>query len=329
MQAAFYTATGPADAVLTVDEQSTPQPSANELLIRLHASGVNPSDVKARAGLRAGSSSMPFARIVPHSDGAGIITAVGEGVDPARVGERVWLCNGQWQRASGTAAQYIAIDQALVFELPEHSSFAEGAALGIPALTAAHCVFSGGAVKGQTLLINGGAGTVGYLAVQMAVAAGAKVITSSSAAQRQLLLDAGVASALDYSAEDLADQILSANAGKGVDRIIEVEFGANADTNAAVIKDRGTLVAYGSAKEQRPEIPFYPFMFKGVTLDLVLVYKLSAQERTAAAERVNAALSSAKLQVPVHAKYPLRECAKAHEAVEAGNRSGAIIVEIP
>ena len=327
MQAAYYTQTGPAASVLECGEQSTPTAHAGELLIRLHTSGVNPSDVKARAGLRAGG--MPYPNIVPHSDGAGIVSAVGEGVDPARVGERVWVCNGQWQRANGTAAQFIAIDQSLVFALPEHSSFAEGAALGIPALTAAHCVFADGPVEGQTLLISGGAGTVGQLAVQLAAAGGAKVIATASASKAQQLLDAGASAALDYRSETLAADILEANDGQPVDRIVEVEFGVNADTDAEVIKVRGSIAAYGSAQNMRPEIPFYPFMFKSVKLNMVLVYFLSKEERQAAAEHVNHALAAKQLIIPIHDKYPLRECAKAHEAVEAGDRQGAVIVEIP
>lgn len=329
MQAAFYTAMGPAAEVLQIGDQATPKPGPGELLVRLHASGVNPSDVKARAGLRVGSSGMPFPTIVPHSDGAGIVSAVGEGVNSNKIGRRVWLCNGQWQRASGTAAQYIAIDKSLVFDLPEHSCFAEGAALGIPALTAAHCVIADGPVEDQTVLIHGGAGTVGHLAVQLAVAAGAKVIATASANKAQKLLDAGASTALDYRSPTLAADILAANDGQAVDRIIDVEFGMNADVDAEVIKTRGTVAAYGSAQNIRPELPFYGFMFKGVKLDMVLVYSLSTSERKAAAELVNDALIGKQLQVPIHARYPLRDCADAHLAVEAGDRQGAVIVEIP
>ncbi len=329
MQAVYYTATGLASEVLHCSDQATPVAGPGELLVRLHASGVNPSDVKARAGLRAGASGMPYPSVIPHSDGAGIVAAVGEGVDPVRVGQRVWVCNGQWQRANGTAAQYIALDHSLVFELPENCNFAEGAALGIPALTAAHCVFAAGEVEGQTLLINGGAGTVGHLAVQLAAAAGARVIATANASKAQQLLDAGAHAALDYRSNTLAEDILAANNDQPIDRIVEVEFGVNADTDAAVIKSRGSIAAYGSAKSMRPEIPFYGFMFKGVTLDMVLIYSLNQQERAAAAERVNQALASQQLSIPLHAKYPLRDCAQAHQAVEAGNRHGAIVVEIP
>lgn len=327
MQAVYYSETGAAATVLQIGEQTRPQPSPGELLVRLHCSGVNPSDVKARAGLRAGG--MPYPRITPHSDGAGVVSAVGEGVDPARIGARVWLCNGQWQRANGTAAQYISIDQSLVFDLPEQSDFAVGAALGIPALTAAHCVFADGDVAGKTLLISGGAGTVGHLAVQLASAGGAKVIATASAGKLQQLLDAGASSALDYRSETLAADILKANEGQPVDRIVEVEFGVNADTDAEVIKVHGTIAAYGSAQNMRPEIPFYPFMFKSVKLNMVLVYLLSKQERQAAADRVNQALVTRQLLIPIHQKYPLSECARAHESVEAGDRHGAVIVEIP
>ncbi|MGB0866533.1 MAG: NADPH:quinone reductase [Granulosicoccaceae bacterium] len=328
MKAVLYTSTGQADAVLELGELPTPRPATGELLVRLEASGVNPSDVKARAGLRVGASGMPYPCIVPHSDGAGVVEAVGEGLDASWVGQSVWLCNGQWQRAFGTAAEYIAIDASLVFPLPENCSAVEGAALGIPALTAAHCVFADGDVNGQSILINGGAGTVGYLAVQMAAAAGATVIATASPSKAQKLLDAGASKVLDYRSDTLAADILEANSGQPVDRIVEVEFGLNADTDAEVIKPRGTVAAYGSAQCIRPELPFYGFMFKGVKLDMVLVYSLNGQERADAAERVNRALSKGDLTLPIHATYPLHDCAAAHQVVESGDRNGAVIVEI-
>ena len=165
MSAITYSRFGPASDVLTLQDLPTPSPKPGEVLVRLATSGVNPSDVKARAGGRPGVTEPPFPMIIPHSDGAGVVEAVGDGVDQSRVGERVWIWNGQWRRAFGTAAEYIALPSAQAVVLPENTSFGQGAVLGIPGLTATHAVLGGGSVQGQTVLVSGGAGTVGRLAV--------------------------------------------------------------------------------------------------------------------------------------------------------------------
>ncbi len=328
MKAIWYEQLGPARDVLQYGVLPSPTPQAGEVLVRLHASGINPSDVKMRGGARVGNASMPFPQIVPHSDGAGVIEAVGEGVNADRIGERVWVSNAQWQRAFGTAAEYIALPEGLTAPLPEGVSFEVGASLGIPAITACHSVFSHGSVQGLTVLISGGAGTVGYLAVQLARMAGAHVIATAGGEHGiSHARDAGAHHALDYNDPELAQQILAANGGRPVDRIVEVEFGSNVATNAAVIKERGHLVTYGSAKAQQPELPFYPLMFKGITLEFVLVYLLTVEERQAQAALINHALSSNLLRVPIHSSHPMADAAHAHEVVEAGRR-GSVILNI-
>ncbi|MEM9270889.1 MAG: NADPH:quinone reductase, partial [Pseudomonadota bacterium] len=182
MRAITYTRFGAASDVLTLEDLPKPSPAPGEVLVRLACSGVNPSDIRARAGGRPGVTKPPFPKIIPHSDGAGVIEAVGDGVSKARVGERVWIWNGQWQRAFGTAAEYIALPEAQAVPLPQSVSFETGAALGIPAVTACHTVLGGGAVAGKTVLISGGAGSVGHLAVQVAVASGAQVTATASGA---------------------------------------------------------------------------------------------------------------------------------------------------
>ncbi len=326
MKAIWYEQLGPASDVLQYGDLPTPTPQAGEVLVRLHASGVNPSDVKMRGGARVGIDTMPFPQVVPHSDGAGVIEAVGEGVDKARIGERVWVSNGQWQRAFGTAAEYIAVPEGLVAPLPEGVSFDIGASLGIPAITASHSVFSHGSIEGLTVLISGGAGTVGYLAVQFARIGGAHVIATARGEDGLAhARDAGAHHVLDYSDPDLAEKILAANQGRPVDRIIEVEFGSNITLDAKVIKERGHLVTFGSAKVQKPELPFYPLMFKGITLEFVLVYLLSVEERQAQAALINHALSNTNLKVPVHSTHGLIDAAQAHETVEAGRRGSVLL----
>ncbi|MFL0810864.1 MAG: NADPH:quinone reductase [Agarilytica sp.] len=328
MKAIWYEQLGTAPEVLRYGDIDRPQPQEGEVLVRLHASSVNPSDVKMRAGTRGGGTDMAFPRIIPHSDGAGVIEAAGKGVDSKRIGERVWISNGQWQRAFGTAAQYIAIDQHLAAPLPDQVPFEIGASLGIPALTANHCLFSDGDIKGLTVLVSGGAGTVGNLAVQFARQAGATVIaTAGDDAGIESAKIAGAHHVFDYRDETLAKKILAANQDQPVDRIIEVEFGANIEIDAKIIAPRGTIVSYGSTIVMKPELPFYSLMFKGVNIQLVLVYLLSKKERQAAVARVNKALIEGKIDVPIHSSFPLEECAKAHATVENG-RSGSVVLTI-
>ncbi|MCV2887767.1 NADPH:quinone reductase [Ruegeria aquimaris] len=326
MKAITYRAFGPASEVLTLEEVEPPRPGAGEVLVDVVLSGVNPSDVKARAGARAGVTELPYPVIVPHSDGSGVISAVGEGVDPARIGQRVWLWNGQWRRAMGTCAEQIALPSAQAVPLPAGVNLETGAVLGIPGLTASHVVFSGGPVAGQTVLVHGGAGTVGYLAVQLAKWGGARVIATAGGSAADRVRAAGADAVLDYAEPDLAAAILDANKGQPVDRIVEVEFGVNAATDAAVIAENGRINAYGSAKAMAPELPFYPLMFKAVTLEMALVYLLTPSQRAAAIEQLHAALADEALRIPVQRTYALGESAAAHEAVEMGGRHGAILV---
>lgn len=329
MKATWYEKTGSATDVLVVGDMARAEPGPGEVLVRVRASGVNPSDVKARAGTRAGGSGIPFPRIVPHSDGAGEIEACGAGVDRARIGQRVWLWNGQWQRPFGTCAEYIALPANQAVPLPKNVDDATGASLGIPALTAAHLVRSDGPVSGQTLLVSGGAGTVGLLAVQLARWGGSHVIaTARPGVDSERVRAAGAHHVVDYASEGLEARVLEANNGRPLDRIIEVEFGLNVDADAGIIKPRGRIVTFGSALRPRPELPYYPLMFKGVRLEFVLIYLLDEQERAYAISHVNQALEAGALNVPVHARFGLADVAKAHQAVEGGRRTGAVVVEI-
>lgn len=329
MRAITYNRFGAAAEVLELQEVETPAPAAGVVLVRLKVSGVNPSDVKARAGTRPGVTEPPFPLIIPHSDGAGVIEAVGEGVDTARVGQRVWIWNGQWQRAFGTAAEYIAVPSLQAVPLPDVTSFEEGAILGIPGMTAVQSVLGGGDVRGKTVLVSGGAGTVGNLAVQVAAASGARVFaTARGEAGIAAAKVAGAEQVFDYSASDLAEQVLDATDGDLIDRIVEVEFGANAETNTKLIAERGTIAAYGSAKDMSPVVPFYPLMFKAVTLELVLVYILSADQRANCAVQLTDLLERKALAMRVAEVMPLADCAKAHDIVASGQRAGAVLLEV-
>lgn len=328
MRAIGYTRFGPARDVLGPVDLPRPAPGPGEVLVRVQVSGVNPSDAKARAGARPGVTRPAFDRIIPHSDGAGVIEAVGAGVAGQRVGSRVWIWNGQWQRALGTAAEYITLPAAQAVPLPDGVDFATGATLGIPGMTAAHTVFGGGDIDGQCILISGAAGAVGHTAVQLASAAGADVIATCSPGAEERVRAAGAAHVLDYTDPDLAVKILDASRGRGVARAVEVEFGANAVTLAGVMAENGTVAAYGSGKEMTPQLPFGAYLFKAIKIDITLIYILPDAARQAAIARLHGALEDGTLRPAIHAQYPFAECASAHEAVMTPGRAGAVLLDI-
>lgn len=326
MKAIIYDAFGPADHVLKLVELDTPAPAPGEVTVAMAFSGVNPSDVKARAGTRPGVTEPPFPQIIPHSDGSGIITAVGAGVPDTRVGERVWIWNGQWQRAFGTCAEAITLpaDQAVL--LPDNTRLETGAVLGIPGLTACYTVFSGGSVEGKTVLVQGAAGTVGYLATQLAIWGGANVIATARGEGAERVRALGVEHVIDFTQPDVVQQVIAANDGQPIDRIIEPEFGLNIAADTDMIAPNGTICAYGSALEPSPTLPFMPLMFKAVTMDLALIYILTAEQRQNMISILTKALTEGALTCPIEAIHPLDQAAEAQKAVEAGQRAGAVLV---
>ena len=326
MKAVWYEGFGPADEVLVHGEMPAPEPGPGEVLVKVHASGVNPSDVKLRAGARPGAK-MEWPRIVPHSDGAGVIEAVGQGVDAQRVGQRVWIWNGQWRRPFGTAAEYIAVPEEQAVFLPGNVSFAEGACLGIPAMTAWAAVMGDGPVDGQKVLVTGGAGSVGRYAVQMARIAGAEVITTVSGPEKAAHAT-GAHHVINYREEDVAARIMEITDGHGVDRIIEVDFGANLPVTERVIAERGTVAAYASAGEMTPTLPFYPLMFRNTRLWMLIVYLLDQAMRRRGEGELTTWLEQGALSHAVATTFPLAETAAAHRAVEAGEKLGTVVVEI-
>ena len=326
MKAIAYSEFGPAEDVLGAISVDLPDPGPGEVRVKLAFSGVNPSDVKARAGSRPGVTAPPFPQVVPHSDGSGWIEDIGAGVNPARLGERVWIWNGQWRRPFGTAAEAIILPEAQAVALPDGASLEAGAVMGIPGLTAAHTVFGGGDVAGKTVLIQGAAGTVGYLAVQFAKWGGAEVIATARGAGIDRVRAAGADAVLDFSEPNLAARILEANKGRPVDRIVEVEFGENLDVDTEVIAENGTICAYGSQRNMAPALPFGPLLFKAVTMDIVLIYILDSKKRRAAIDRVTDILRANKLHVPIEEVLLLDACAEAHDRVAAGARKGAILL---
>lgn len=324
MKAVWYERFGAAADVLEVGEMADPSPGPEEVLVRVHASAVNPSDVKLRAGARPGAT-MAFPRMVPHSDGAGVIEAVGSHVDRSRIGSRVWLWNAGWQRAFGTAAEYVALPAHQACDLPEGTSFAEGACLGIPAMTAWYALFGDGAdLSGQTVLVTGGAGTVGRYACQMAALAGARVITtvSSEAKARHSAAETWV----NYREADVASAVMELTDGAGVDRIVEVDFGVNQAAALALIKPGGVIAAYASAGEMVPALDFYPFMFKNVTLRMLIAYLIPPEVHARGAEALGHWLAAGRLSHAVQSAGGLEATVAAHDLVASGDKMGSVVL---
>lgn len=328
MRAAWYETTGPASEVLRVGTLPDPAPGPGEVLVRLEASGVNPSDVKKRAGWQGLRMAHP--RIVPHADGAGTVEAVGAGVPAARVGERVWTWNAQGEdRWQGTAAELVALPSERAPRLPAGVPAAVGASLGVPACTAHFAVLADGPVAGSTVLVQGGAGAVGHLAIQWAKWDGATVVaTVSSEEKARVARDAGADHVVDYTAGEVVERIHGLTDGGGVDRIVEVDFAANLAVDAEVIRENGTIATYSSTSDPEPALPYYALAFRGVTVRFVQAYLMPPPDRARAVRAVRRALSEDRLRVEVASVHPLGEAVAAHEAVESGRAVGNVVVEV-
>lgn len=325
MRAVYYERTGPAAAVLIVGTQPKPEPKPGEVRVRLLASGVNPADCNRRRG--AGyTMEAPF--VIAHSDGAGIVDRLGAGVTRFHEGDRVWLYNGQRNgRYQGTGAEFIALDADLVTELPANVSFEAGACLGIPCMTAHLCVFAGGSVQGQWVLVTGGGGAVGNYAIQLARWGGARVIaTASPGWQRDDALLAGAEIVLDRNDENLAARILAETDEAGVARVVDVDFGGNIGWTAEAVAANGVIAAYASRGNPTPEVPFQTLMRKNVTVRGVLLPTSPHHDRHRAQADILAWLQSGERLHRIVGPYALDETAGAHAAVEAGGKRGTVIV---
>ncbi|MDC7787788.1 NADPH:quinone reductase [Rhodoplanes sp. TEM] len=325
MRAAWYERNGPAREVLTVGEMPDPEPGPGEVRVRLATSGVNPSDVKARAGR---TRKIAFPRVIPHSDGAGTIDAVGPGVPASRLGERVWTWNAQWKRAFGTCAEAVTLPGEMAVPLPDSASFEIGACLGIPLMTAAHVIETAQAWAGSTLLISGGAGAVSHYAIQLARMRGAVVITTVSSPEKAALARAaGADHVIDYRREDVGARVKELTDGAGVDAVIELDIAANTALLPQVLRPRGLVVVYGTGGAEGP-VPLYFFLTGQIALKFVFVYELTAEERATALATIAGALAAGRLVHNIAAVMPLAEVAAAHEAVESGRVAGNVVLSI-
>ncbi|MDE2369291.1 MAG: NADPH:quinone reductase [Burkholderiales bacterium] len=327
MKAWFYDRVGAAADVLTETELPTPEPAAGEVRVRVQWSGVNPSDVKSRGGLR--TRVLPFARIVPHSDGSGVIDAVGAGVERSRIGQRVWLWNAAWGRPDGTAADYCCLPQEQAVPLPDAASGEAGACMGIPGLTAMHAVLMDGGVAGKRVLVAGGAGAVGHYAVQIASRLGAAhvISTVSSAEKARLALAAGADAVIDYKTEPVAERVRELSGGQGVDRVIELDVAVNGALDLDLLRPGGEIVAYGSSASPL-NLPFVPLLTKNLQLKCFMVYHLATADRARATAALQRMLARGELQHAIAARMPLAEIVRAHEAVESGRLVGNLVLEV-
>ena len=327
MRAAWFESFGAAADVLQVGEMESPVAAPGEVLVRMHTSGVNPSDVKKRAG--SFPNLLDDGLVIPNSDGAGIMEAVGDGVDASRVGENVWLYQAQFARRFGTAAEYVAIDAARAAHLPDNTNFEVGACLGIPVMTAHRAVFADGDVAGQTILVTGGAGRVGYYAVQWASRAGATVVaTASNDADKAACEAVGAQHVINHRDDDVVGAVMEATGGNLVDRVVDVEFGANLPITVEVLKVGGVIATYSSTQDPEPKLPFFQMMYKDLTIRTIIVYAMPETAKQQAIADIDKALVANSLQHRIAETMPLAEIAKANEVIEQGSIRGAVVLTL-
>jgi NADPH2:quinone reductase len=324
VRAAWYERQGAADDVLQVGQLATPGPGPGEVRVRISVSGVNPGDTKKRRGWLG--SAMPFPRVIPHSDGAGVVESVGDGVDPARIGRRVWVYGAQSYRPFGTAAELTVVPGVQAGELPDGVSAELGACLGIPGITAHRAVFSDGAVRGLTILVQGVLGGVGSIAAQLAAWGGATVIGTvlrgsdvakvnmSSVAQVVALDQPGRVDAIRDCAPD------------GVDRIVEVSFSDNVDVDVQVVKNQAVIAAYAT-RNDRPDLPFWPMLFNNVTIRMLGSDDFPADAKQQAAADLSTAARDGALSIDIGTPLPLERIAEAHDRVDSGAK-GRVLLRI-
>jgi NADPH2:quinone reductase len=327
MKAAWFDSFGNASDTIIIGEQTTPIAGAGEVLVRLKTTGINPSDVKKRAG--AFPNLLDDGFVIPHSDGAGIIDAVGAGVDASRIGERVFVYQAQYARRFGSAAEYVTLESNRAPLLPANTSFEIGACIGIPVMTAHRCVYADGSVRGQTIVVTGGAGRVGYYAIQWAKHAGAIVIaTASNPEDEKTCKNAGADFVVNHRDNNWGQQVLSCTQGIKVNRVIDVEFGANLPEVLTFIGTSGTIATYSSTQVKEPKLPFLQMMFMDLNIRFVIVYAMPKAAKQLAIKDTQQLLKDEKLQHRIAYSLPFDQIARSHELIEQGGFRGCVVVNI-
>ena len=327
MKAAWFDQFGSADKVLKIGEQETPSVGKGDVLVQLSTSGVNPSDVKKRSG--AFPNLLDDGLVIPHSDGAGKIIAVGEDISKNRINERVWVYQAQFERRCGTAAEFLSIDSNRAIPLPDNTSYEIGACLGIPAMTAHRCVFSDGDVIDKYILVTGGAGRVGSYAIQWAKNAGALVIaTASNEEDKKLCHDLGAEIVVNHRDEHWEMDILAKTNGSKIDRVIDVEFGENLPKLLKVLKTGATITTYASSQIPKPELPFLQMMYMDLSIRMVIVYAMPEEAKNQAIIDITTALKNNQLMHRVSHLLPFKEIHTSHQLIESGKVRGCVILTL-
>lgn len=327
MKAAWYSAFGPAKEVLQVGEWETPTLRAGEVKVKLMTSAVNPSDTKKRAG--ASPTLLDNGPVIPNSDGAGVIEAVGEGVNPERVGQRVWVYNGQYGRRLGTSAEYICLPEEQAVFLPDEASFEVGACMAIPAMTAHRCVTTDGDIKNKLVLVTGGAGRVGHYAIQWAKHFGAKVIaTAGSETSKRHCLEAGADLVVGHPSAESNAAILAFSNGEKLDLVVEGDFGVNLPYVLDILKTSGVIATYSSMTIPEPCLPFRKMLFMDVSIRVVLVYAMPKAAKQRAIADITTLLQDDKLKHRIRKIFPLDQIPLAHEMIEAGDNYGCVLLSM-
>ena len=323
MKAVWYERNGAAD-ILEYGNMPDPEPGPGEVRVRVVTSGVNPSDWKRRQGL---TNKIEFPRVIPNQDGAGVIDAVGSGVDGSRAGERVWLFESQFRRPFGTGAEYTVQPSGHAVRLPDNTDFAAAAGLGVPAMTAHRCVFADGPVTDKTVLVPGGAGAVGHYAIQQAKLGGATVISTVSSEEKgRIALAAGADHIVNYREGGTVEKILGLTDGAGVDHIVEVDMAANFPVSQQILKSSGVLAVYSAGSSAAPSVPL-KFNSTNVTVRMVLVYDMPESAKDAAVADITSWLEQGKLAAFAGPHFSLEQLKDAHLAVEHG-AIGKVVIDV-
>ena len=325
MIAASYTKFGKASDVLEISQRDIEPPAPGEVEVLIHYSGVNPSDVKKRAGLR-GAFTDEF--IIPHSDGSGVIVAVGDDVSEERIGQNVWLYEAQHNRNWGTASELVNLPEGQAVKLPSATDLVEGACLGIPAMTAHCCLMIAGDIEGLNVLITGAMGRVGFHAVQIAVAMGARVFATVGSEDDIPEIQAlGAELVLGYNDESYAQKIMDHLGGALLHRVVDVEFGVNLTQYLPAMADNSAIGCYASTQNPTPTIPFYDLMFKNISIHPIIIYSMPEAAKQDAIEYITQMLEKEQFTHRVAKLFPLENIVQAHEAVEQGER-GCVLLEL-
>lgn len=326
MQAVWYEKAGAAADVLQFGERPDPEPAEGEVRVKIAWSAVNPTDDKRRQN---GREIDQFDYIIPNNDGSGVIDAVGDGVDNARVGERVWIFSAQAGRPFGTAADYVALPSRQAIRLPDSATLEDGACLGVPAVTAHRALFADGPIEGQTVVITGAAGRVNRYTVQMAKRAGAEVIaTVGSDEKAEHVRGLGADHILDYKTDDIVAEVLRITDRKGVHRLVDVEFGANIGEAPKMMRPNGVITSFASGIEPNPTLPFYALMYTNITIRPLAIFGMPRPAQDEAIAHVTECLEAGALQHLVGRRVGLDDMVAAHEAIAAGAVFGCLLVEV-